>query len=114
LGAADEARIRSFIRAHLPGADGPLQASTICLYTNTPDERFVIDRHPAAAGIAFATACSGHGFKYAPVIGAILADLATTGDTTWPIEAFRADRFGAGPMDPGMPQRSGASSGSVV
>jgi sarcosine oxidase len=43
--------------------------------------------------VAFATACSGHGFKFAPVIGEILADLATTGTTPWPIDAFRADRF---------------------
>jgi sarcosine oxidase len=43
--------------------------------------------------VAFASACSGHGFKFAPVIGEILADLVTTGATSWPIEPFRADRF---------------------
>ena len=47
---ADEARVRAFTRAHMPAADGPLTDSAICLYTNTPDGDFVIDRHPAAPG----------------------------------------------------------------
>jgi glycine/D-amino acid oxidase-like deaminating enzyme len=66
----------------------------VCLYTNASDGTFIIDRHPAAPGIAFASACSGHGFKFAPVIGEILADLATDGSTAWPIERFQANRFG--------------------
>ena len=89
----DVARIRAFIRERMPAADGQLTASRVCLYTNTPDDRFVIDRHPAAPGVAFASACSGHGFKFAPIIGDILADLVTDGATDWPIEPFRADRF---------------------
>ena len=91
--AADLERIRAFIRECMPAADGPLTTSRICLYTNTPDDRFVIDLHPAAPGVAFASACSGHGFKFAPVIGDILADLATRGATDWPIGPFRAGRF---------------------
>jgi sarcosine oxidase len=89
----DVERVRAFMRKRMPVADGPLINSAVCLYTNTPDETFVIDRHPAAPGVAFASACSGHGFKFAPVIGDILADLVTIGSTDWPIEAFRADRF---------------------
>ena len=96
LRPADEARIRAFMRAHLPAADGPLVDSTICLYTNTPDGHFVLDTHPAAPGVSFASACSGHGFKFAPVIGEILADLALSGATPHPIERFRAARFAAG------------------
>ena len=61
----------------MPAADGPLADAKVCLYTNTPDETFVIDRHPAAPGVAFASACSGHGFKFAPVSAEILADLVT-------------------------------------
>jgi glycine/D-amino acid oxidase-like deaminating enzyme len=79
----------------MPGANGPLANAMVCLYTNTPDEAFVIDRHPAAPGVAFASACSGHGFKFAPLLGDILADLVTTGSTDWPIGGFRADRFSA-------------------
>jgi sarcosine oxidase len=77
----------------MPAADGPLVHAEVCLYANASDETFIIDRHPAAPGVAFASACSGHGFKFAPVIGEILADLATMGHTDWPMEAFRADRF---------------------
>ena len=52
----------------------------------------MIDRHPAAPGVAFASACSGHGFKFAPVIGEILADLVT-GRSSLPIDRFRRNRF---------------------
>ncbi|HUP54655.1 MAG TPA: N-methyl-L-tryptophan oxidase [Methylomirabilota bacterium] len=93
--AADVRRIRAFMRARMPAGDGPLSSSTVCLYTNTPDDAFVVDRHPAAPGVAFSSACSGHGFKFAPLIGEILADLVTDGVTTWPIGPFRTDRFAA-------------------
>ena len=95
---ADEARIRAFIRRRMPGADGSLRTSTVCMYTNTPDLRFVIDRHPAAAGVAYASACSGHGFKFAPVVGEVLADLVVGGSTARSIDAFRADRFRQEPV----------------
>jgi sarcosine oxidase len=94
--AADVERVRSFMRRHMPRANGPLREATVCLYTNTPDYHFVIDVHPTVPGVAFASACSGHGFKFAPVIGEILADLAVIGSTTLPIASFRASRFAAG------------------
>jgi sarcosine oxidase len=93
----DEARIRAFIRRHMPDADGAVRTSSICLYTNTPDETFVVDRYPGTSGLAFASACSGHGFKFAPLIGEILADLVVDGETHWPIEPFRVDRFMTSP-----------------
>ena len=89
----DEAVARAFVRRRMPAMDGPVSASTVCLYTNTPDDEFVIDRHPAAPGVAFASACSGHGFKFAPIVGEILADLVTTGTTAWPVDGYRAARF---------------------
>jgi sarcosine oxidase len=92
----DVERVRAFSRSYFPGADGPLRESMVCLYTNTPDLAFVIDVHPAVQGVAFASACSGHGFKFAPVIGGILADLAVTGSTSHDIDRFRASRFAAG------------------
>jgi len=95
LTAADEARVRAFTRAHMPDADGRVTGSAICLYTNTPDGDFLLDTHPAGPGVAFASACSGHGFKFAPVIGAALADLALTGRSTLPIDHFRAGRLAA-------------------
>ena len=93
VAAADVERVRGFLRRRMPAADGPLRHAEVCLYTNTPDEIFVIDRHPAAPGVAFASACSGTGFKFAPLIGEILADLVLDGATSWPIDPFRADRF---------------------
>ena len=92
----DEAVARSFIRQVMPAMDGPVSRSTVCLYTNAPDDEFVIDRHPAAPGVAFASACSGHGFKFAPIVGEILADLAMAGTTAWDIVLFR---FAAVPAD---------------
>jgi sarcosine oxidase len=90
---ADVERVRAFLRRRMAAANGLLRHAEVCLYANTPDEIFVIDRHPAARGVAFASACSGTGFKFAPVIGEILADLVTEGSTPWPIERFGVDRF---------------------
>jgi sarcosine oxidase len=97
VGDAEIERIRAWMRTRMPAANGPLANARVCLYTNTPDEQFVIDRHPAAPGVAFASACSGHGYKFAPVIGEILADLALGAPPSWPIESFRANRFAAAP-----------------
>jgi len=94
LTAADEARVRAFTRAHMPDAGGPLTDSAVCLYTMTPDGNFLIDRLPGAANVIVASPCSGHGFKFAPVIGEILADLATTGTTAHDIARFALARFG--------------------
>ncbi len=90
---ADVERVRAFMHQNMPGADGPVREAFVCLYTNTPDFGFVIDVHPAVPGVAFASACSGHGFKFAPVVGEILADLALDGSTLLPIAPFRARRF---------------------
>jgi sarcosine oxidase len=63
-----------------------------CLYTNTPDERFVLDRiGPVVVG----SPCSGHGFKFAPLVGLLLADLSMGRPTAIPVERFRTSRFGA-------------------
>jgi sarcosine oxidase len=93
VGPVDEVAVRSFVRDRMPAMDGPVRRSMVCLYTNAPDDEFIVDRHPAAPGVAFASACSGHGFKFAPVIGEILADLVTDGRTNWPTDRFRSNRF---------------------
>ncbi|MCZ2342236.1 MAG: N-methyl-L-tryptophan oxidase [Bacteroidales bacterium] len=87
--------IRAFFRRHLPGANGECTAQQVCLYTMTPDRHFVLDRHPHHPQVAVAAGFSGHGFKFAPVVGEILADLAEFGETTQPIAMFRANRFHA-------------------
>jgi sarcosine oxidase len=94
VSAADEALIRAAIAEHIPAANGRLIAAKTCLYTMTPDGDFLIDRLPGASNIIVASPCSGHGFKFAPVIGEILADLATTGATPHDIARFSLGRFG--------------------
>ena len=93
--AADEPPVRAFLNAHLPAVNGPLRHALTCIYTLTPDRHFVIDRHPDHENVAVAAGFSGHGFKFAPVVGEILADLAETGTTPWPIDLFRFGRFGS-------------------
>jgi len=92
--ADDEALIRAALAEHIPAANGRLIAAKTCLYTTTPDGDFVVDRLPGAPNIIVASPCSGHGFKFAPVIGKILADLATIGATTHDIARFSLGRLG--------------------
>jgi sarcosine oxidase len=73
----------------LPDADSAPRASMVCLYTNTPDEHFLIDRHPRHSRVLIASACSGHGFKFAPVIGEIVADLAQQRTPRFDLALFR-------------------------
>ena len=94
VSAQDEALIRAAVADHLPAANGALKAAETCLYTMTPDGHFLIDRLPGAPNIIAASPCSGHGFKFAPVIGEILADLATMGTTSHDIARFSLGRFG--------------------
>lgn len=70
-------------------ADG---GTDTCLYTNSPDEHFVLDRR---GPIVIGSPCSGHGFKFGPLVGRILADLAAGEPPPLPIDRFRASRFGA-------------------
>ncbi len=82
--------IRSAMRRFLSRADGTLRATTVCVYTNTPDEHFLIDRHPTHPQVLITSACSGHGFKFSPVIGEILADLAQDKRPRFDLRLFRS------------------------
>lgn len=93
---ADEALLRRALRAIFPDADGPTLALKACLFTNTEDEHFVIDALPEAPQVLVASPCSGHGFKFAPVIGEALADLATRGATAHDLGLFGLARLSAG------------------
>jgi sarcosine oxidase len=93
VSAADVAAIRAPLAQCLPGADGRLIAAETCLYTMTPDETFIIDRMPGYPHIVIASPCCGHGFKFSPVVGEILADLVTGGTTAHDISRFRLQRF---------------------
>lgn len=68
--------------------------SATCMYTNTPDENFVIDVHPKYPRIIIASPCSGHGFKFSSVTGKILADLAAGVPVPFDLSPFRIARFG--------------------
>jgi sarcosine oxidase len=92
--AADEALIRAPLADHIPMLNGAIVAGKTCLYTVTPDRDFIIDRLPHAPNVIVASPCSGHGFKFAPVIGEILTQLATEGATQHDISRFRLARFG--------------------
>jgi len=90
---ADAAPLRAFVRRRLPAADGPVWHAAVCLYTLSPDRHFVIDVHPEYPNVAVAAGFSGHGFKFAPVVGEILADLVETGRTEWPTGLFGIARL---------------------
>jgi sarcosine oxidase len=85
--------MRGLFRSFLPGADGPLRETAVCMYTNTPDGHFVIGPHPRHPAVTIVSACSGHGFKFAPVIGEVVADLVTEGATRWDLGLFSPARF---------------------
>ncbi|MDE3164743.1 MAG: FAD-dependent oxidoreductase, partial [Acidobacteriota bacterium] len=90
----DEAVLREAIRRYFPEADGATLAMKTCLFTNSPDEHFLLDLHPDSPRVAVAAGFSGHGFKFAPVIGEILADLALEGGCArWDLGLFRLERF---------------------
>ena len=77
----------------MPTLPGTFLRAAACMYTTTPDENFVIAQHPASDRVAVACGFSGHGFKFVPVVGEILADLAIDGATKHPIGLFDPGRF---------------------
>src|SRR5262245_48802164 len=93
LRSEDEPPVREFLETYLPDASGPLRHGQTCIYTLTPDRHFLIDLHPDFPNVAIAAGFSGHGFKFASVVGEILADLADTGRTRWPIGMFSFARL---------------------
>jgi len=88
----DELMLRQFAERYFPDGCGPTMNLETCLFTNTADGHFVVDLHPDYAQVVIASPCSGHGFKFASVIGEILADLAEIGLTRHDIGLFRLDR----------------------
>jgi sarcosine oxidase len=89
----DEIGVRSFLSRYLPDVGGRMNRAQVCTYTLTPDRHFILDRHPNHSNVAIAAGFSGHGFKFAPVVGEIMADLAMNGATAWPIDMFQLTRF---------------------
>jgi sarcosine oxidase len=97
----DEAALRAFAQRYFPDGAGPTQRLMACIFTNTPDEHFVLDRLPGAPQVSVAAACSGHGYKFASVVGEIMADLAIDGGTRHDIGFLSLGRFASeGPGGP--------------
>ena len=93
LDAQEFARVEAVLRRQLPGVDGPALRHAACMYTMTPDAHFLVDRHPAHPQVWLAAGLSGHGFKFAPVLGELLADLAVDGDSRLPWRFLSRARF---------------------
>jgi len=89
----DERLLRDGLARYFPAANGPLLSWKTCIFTNTPDEHFIIDRYPGLPQVILASPCSGHGFKFASVIGEVLADLAMDQEPAFDLSMFRLDRF---------------------
>ena len=89
----DETILRAFATRYFPDGAGATVMLKACIFTNTPDEHFIIDRLPESPQVSVAAACSGHGYKFCSVIGEIMADLAMDGETGHDIGLFRLDRF---------------------
>lgn len=89
----DEELLRAYARRHFPEGAGPTMKLATCMFTNTPDEHFILDGLPDRPQITVGAGFSGHGFKFASVVGEVLADLAVDGETDYDIDLFRLSRF---------------------
>jgi sarcosine oxidase len=87
------AGMRALIERFLPGANGALRKTAACMYTNTPDEHFIIDLHPEHPAVIIASPCSGHGFKFSIAIGELIADEIMGERRRFDLTPFRIDRF---------------------
>lgn len=90
VSADDKARVRDFVSAHLPEL-GEIVERRVCMYSNTPDENFVVGPHPDVPRVIVACGFSGQGFKLAPAIGELVRDLVMDGAA--PIPLFDPQRF---------------------
>lgn len=93
----DEAVLRQAVERYFPDAAGPTMSLKSCLFTNSPDEHFIVDLHPDLPQVSLAAGFSGHGYKFSAVIGEVLADLATSGTTPHDISLLRLERLTATP-----------------
>lgn len=96
----DEELLRSFAARYFPDGYGPTMDLQACMFTNTPDKHFVVDLHPDYPQVSLASPCSGHGFKFASVVGEVMADLAEKGSTRHDIRFFGLERLLGGEREP--------------
>jgi sarcosine oxidase len=97
VSAEEVQTMRKLLRRFLPGADGALRSTAVCVYTNTPDEHFLLDTHPEHPAVFIASPCSGHGFKFASVIGEIAAARLENQPVPFDLSLFQGQRLGLRP-----------------
>lgn len=90
----DEGDLRRVLEVYMPGAAGELKQGAVCKYEFSPDEDFIIDRHPEHSHVWLAGGFSGHGFKFSSVVGEMLADLMVKGQMRYSTRPFALARFG--------------------
>ena len=95
----DEEVLREAVREYFPLADGPTRRMVACMFTNTPDEHFILDRYPGERDVFVAAGFSGHGFKFCSVVGRVMADLCLGVEPRWNLQRFGAERFSVGVTD---------------
>jgi sarcosine oxidase len=93
LDPADLARVEAFLAQYLPGVGRPIERRSVCFYTMSPDEHFLVDRHCHHRNVLFAAGLSGHGFKFTSVLGEALAHLAIDGATSLPLDFLSLGRL---------------------
>ena len=90
--AEDEAVLRAGIADYFPAADGPTRRLTTCLFTNSPKERFILDRYPGEDNVFVAAGFSGHGFKFCSAIGRLMTEFCLGHEPSWDIRSFSVQR----------------------
>jgi monomeric sarcosine oxidase len=90
---SEQSRVAAFLADCLPGVSMQVTDHAVCLYTMSPDEHFILDSLPYEPNVSIAAGLSGHGYKFAPVLGRALADLALDGGTALPIDFLSLRRF---------------------
>jgi len=93
VGAEETASTRELVQRFVPGAAGTLRDASVCLYTNTPDGHFIVDFHPDCPQVLLASSCSGHGFKFAGILGEAAAGLLTEKRARTDLSMFRVSRL---------------------
>jgi len=94
----DRNRIRTFLGKHVPDISTRVTDHQVCMYTRSPDEHFIVDRHPEYPHVVFVTGLSGHGFKFAPALAKVITDLIFDRELNLPIDFLSLARF-AHPRD---------------
>ena len=89
----DEELLRGFTARYFPRAAGPTMSLKTCMFTNSPDEHFILDTHPDLPQVSVAAGFSGHGFKFCSVVGEVMADLVQEGQSRHDLGLFSLGRF---------------------